>query len=935
MIQIIADGVPVYDSRLEEYDLEGLKTTRGLNVGGTAEIALPHGHPAYNAFVPYRTIVSIYRDGKHLFRGRALYPADKFTGQRTITCEGERCLLRDGVARPYLHQDTPENIFKATLAEYNAQVEPFKRFTVGKVTVTDPNNYTRLESESATSVLDKVDKLVKQCGGFIVFDDAEDGTRSISWLAELNTQSDQVIEFGENLLDFSRSGSNNNSLATGIIPYGAKDEATGKRLTIESVNSGKDYILAEDAKSIRGTIMTTVTWDDVTDPANLLKKATAYLQGSKFFITSLKLTALDLSHLDKSIASFEVGDWIRVLSAPHGVDEYFQLTQLTENLLNPAQSTISLGKDIQTLTQADAESQNTAKTLSVMLADYKVNTAHTITALERTLVSQIEQADGLIRTYVSDTYATKKALGDTESSIKGEAAETYTTKGETTEVVKSLQSEIKQLAGSITLKVTGGLGNTASIVVSVDGTDQTQALDLSEVRKAFANDTSAVTINGGTVTFNSNTFLVNSTNLQVSADGTITATNANLSGNLTTGDSEGLETKMLGGTVRFYYEGDAVGKLTSANWAGTTNRGVSIQLEDRGKYIGFSFDPNRADDDDTMVIQFMINGGLNPGGITEHVITWGTARFLETTTFERVTYFENNLVFYNTYGVRLRPKDSTDSAIVLFMTSDNITSIGNTGYQTRIYGSTIWLRNNTYAFNFYLENNYVLGTRTTDGTDVYALWMTKNNYLYLGSTSYPTYIQGSTLHLGRGESNTKIYGKAIEFQGPVNFKSVNLQFDHAYGVKGTDTKGNLYWILALGKTDNVYVGTNEIPLVLRGTTVKLASSGATVTSDKRRKNSIEVLPDAYVEMFDKLTPSRYKFNDGTSDRYHVGYIAQEVAEALTEAGLDTQDFGGFVDLNKDGEELGLIYTEFIALQHMKIRQLEQRLAALEGVKTGG
>jgi hypothetical protein len=269
------------------------------------------------------------------------------------------------------------------------------------------------------------------------------------------------------------------------------------------------------------------------------------------------------------------------------------------------------------------------------------------------------------------------------------------------------------------------------------------------------------------------------------------------------------------------------------------------------------------------------------------------------------------------------------------MTSDNITSIGNTGYQTCLYGNGIKLRNNTYAVNFYIENNYVLGTRTKDGADVQALFMNTSNYLFVGSTSYPTYVRGSTLHLGLDTNNTKIYGKTIELHDPTYLKGANLHFDHAYGVRGTDTKGNLYWILALGNTDNVYVGTNEIPLVLRGTTVKLASSGATVTSDKRRKNSIEVLPDAYVEMFDKLTPSRYKFNDGTSDRYHVGYIAQEVAEALVEAGLDTQDFGGFVDLNKDGEELGLIYTEFIAIQHMKIRQLEQRLAALEGVKTGG
>ena len=36
MLQLYADGAVAYDSRLEEYTLLGLKTTTGLNKGGTA-----------------------------------------------------------------------------------------------------------------------------------------------------------------------------------------------------------------------------------------------------------------------------------------------------------------------------------------------------------------------------------------------------------------------------------------------------------------------------------------------------------------------------------------------------------------------------------------------------------------------------------------------------------------------------------------------------------------------------------------------------------------------------------------------------------------------------------------------------------------------------------------------------------------------------------
>ena len=85
MIQLYADDTLVYDSRLKDYALLGLQSKGGLNKGGTATILMPPGHPAYNSFTSYRTVVTIYRDGKLRFRGRALYPTDDFMLRRTIS----------------------------------------------------------------------------------------------------------------------------------------------------------------------------------------------------------------------------------------------------------------------------------------------------------------------------------------------------------------------------------------------------------------------------------------------------------------------------------------------------------------------------------------------------------------------------------------------------------------------------------------------------------------------------------------------------------------------------------------------------------------------------------------------------------------------------------------------------------------------------------
>ena len=414
MIKIYADGVLTYDSRLEAHDLQGLKYTAGLNKGGTAEIIMNPGHPAYGAYNSYKTIVEIYRDNRILFRGRSLYPIDNYYNQRTVYCEGELCFFQDAVSRPYLYQDTPAAIFAALVQEYNAQVETAKQFRVGTITVTDANDYVRLESSEAEKTSATLNKLLERCGGYIVFTTAPDGARVINWYASLNYVSDQTIEFGSNLLNFSRTGANE-GLITAVLPYGAKDEATGQRLTIESVNGGLDYIQDDDAVALRGRITEPVTFDDITEPANLLKRARQYLEEKKYIVTSLELTALDLSYINEDIDTYQVGDTVRVLSKPHGVDDAFLLTERTEDLLQPANSTIKLGKSLQSLTDADVagdtKSQSAlSKVTNQVKQDYTANVAAAVQASELAMISLIQQTSDTILLAVSQTYTTNDQL---------------------------------------------------------------------------------------------------------------------------------------------------------------------------------------------------------------------------------------------------------------------------------------------------------------------------------------------------------------------------------------------------------------------------------------------------------------------------------------------------------------------------------------------
>lgn len=406
MIKIYADGDLVYDSRLrtpgKDYTLLGLAITKGLNKGGTAQISIPPGNPIYSSFIGHRTIVDIFQDNLRKFRGRALYPEDDWLNCRTWMCEGELCFFQDGTSRPYLYQGTPAEIFTAVVEGYNSQVEPFKQFKVGTITVTDPNGYVRLESENAEQTLATLNKLIERCGGYITFtSDPDTDERVVNWLETVGVRSTQPIEFGKNLLSFARKG-NSTDLATVIIPYGAKDEETGQRVDITSVNNGLDYIQDNEAVELRGTITRPVYWDDVTEPANLLKKAQAYLNSSRNVVTTLTLTAVDLSKMDKSIDSFQLGDQIQVISKPHAVNDYYQLTDYTDNLLKPENSQITLGADIKTLTyQTNSENKNAITRIESATNDLKDR----VESVQNSVNDLTSKVDGIEGTYFYIRYS--------------------------------------------------------------------------------------------------------------------------------------------------------------------------------------------------------------------------------------------------------------------------------------------------------------------------------------------------------------------------------------------------------------------------------------------------------------------------------------------------------------------------------------------------
>lgn len=107
-------------------------------------------------------------------------------------------------------------------------------------------------------------------------------------------------------------------------------------------------------------------------------------------------------------------------------------------------------------------------------------------------------------------------------------------------------------------------------------------------------------------------------------------------------------------------------------------------------------------------------------------------------------------------------------------------------------------------------------------------------------------------------------------------------------------------------------------------------------SDRRIKNSITYDMDKYSQFFMNLQPTAFRLNNGSSGRYHIGFIAQDVEQAILSAGMDTKDFAGFVrsaglnDVHDEYEDqCYLRYDNFIALNTFMIQKLFRRIEELE------
>ena len=413
MYRIYCDGSLLYHSNLESLKIYDPSVELELNKTGSFVFTVYPDHPRYSMVKRMKSIIQVWQDDDLLFRGRVLDEEVGWHNEKTFSCEGELAFLLDTIQRPYDFTGSIPEFLGMLLSNHNTQADPEKRFTLGNVTVTDPNNFIVRSDIDYTNTWDVITKkLIDMLGGFLQVRHV-DGVNYLDYLKESTLLAPQKITFGKNLLDLKRSRKGED-IATAIIPLGAKTEGTDKRLTIESVNGGVDFLVDEDAVNELGIIYRTVIFDDVTDPTNLKTKGEAHLSDSVKQWETIELTAADLATVDKDITSFHLGTQVQVESKPHGLNQRFRTEKLSLKLLDPAANKMTLGKTTLAFSEAMKGVSDYQWQILQSVERTEKATSEAVYNVEKNLLASIEVSAQNIQSTVAESFYLKE---DTDALI--------------------------------------------------------------------------------------------------------------------------------------------------------------------------------------------------------------------------------------------------------------------------------------------------------------------------------------------------------------------------------------------------------------------------------------------------------------------------------------------------------------------------------------
>lgn len=334
---VYADGVLIFstDSGDPAFALISPKLKLEMGKAGSVEFSLVPEHQYYDSFHLMTTVIDVIKDGNdRLFHGRVSEIKTETNRKRTIYAEGSYAFFIDSIQPPLTQTISPRALLQHFVDEHNKQVDSWKQFVVGNVTIAKADVQKAIEITSydtTQSLMD--DNLAEQYEGYLQTR-YENGVNYIDFLAVPDELVNQEMALGLNITDIDDSTSADD-IFTVLLPLGSSD------LTIESV-TGSKYIEIPELIAKYGRIVAQNDFD--TDNASTLySMALDYIErGLATPVHEINVTALDLGMLGYSYERFQVGKRVLIRSDIHGIDETYICKSAEYSLLELAATSFSL-----------------------------------------------------------------------------------------------------------------------------------------------------------------------------------------------------------------------------------------------------------------------------------------------------------------------------------------------------------------------------------------------------------------------------------------------------------------------------------------------------------------------------------------------------------------------------------------------------------------
>lgn len=485
-VTIYNDGIPT-EIHGAKQKLKTGSVVKGINTIDTFSFTLLPSNKGFNLLNEYTTLVDVYNDRKNRyeFQGRVLYsnPAMSEKGEitKSVTCESFFGFLCDSKQMYVDEQNwTVEGLWQHILDVHNSQLEDYKHFVLGEVTVTDPNNnlYCGIQRENTWDTIKK--KFLDVLGGEIRFRVVDD-VIYIDYLTEIGETKATPIALSRNMKAITKE-KDPSAFITRLIPLGCKltkevtttddegNETTEtveieERLDISTVNDGKNYIDDEQAIAQYGLHIDYKEWDDVTDPSNLKTKGENWLIENNKIQVKYSITALDLSLLGLDIDDFEVHNRHPIENTLLGIDDIARINKKNIDVCEEVKSTIEVGENFKTLSDIQVEQSGKIESATTTIKKIESNyiTNQQLSSTQKKISSLINQSAESVMLSVSETYLQKTgeevyqsdlttALSVLKDQILFEFINDITTvKNETQSEFERIYSYIKMKDGTISL----------------------------------------------------------------------------------------------------------------------------------------------------------------------------------------------------------------------------------------------------------------------------------------------------------------------------------------------------------------------------------------------------------------------------------------------------------------------------------------------------